>query len=391
MRFLYIAVVSGILIWPSNTLGQDVEIYTLGNWKISAKFNKETGLFSSCVGMTDSGGGLVLITLVSRNWFWDIGFYSKHWNHSRKKKIRVRYKFDQGKWHNATAKAVSPHVLQVQMDGQDSSFSSFRRAANLKLFDGNRHYTFSLRGSSKAMAELMRCTERYVALEELEKRMGRSGEGEVAGRSGATPGTQDQPAGLSRAGRPEDRPVKNTQELRAESMRILFNFLSDLGLQGARILSPSELPEEFEVVDAIAQADEFTGVVHTLPGRTIYRSRAVISRLISVFARRCAEKFASDTSADSMEGVDVYSSYAICRTKDEIMVKQYLVAPREDGGAYMIILSTAHSFDPLAPTDPEYVEPEISREDFRRAAFLASRSVAERIELRDNGIPHLAR
>ena len=326
------------------------------------------------------------MALVSRDWYWDIGFYSRHWNYSVNKKIAVRYRFDRGKWRNATAEAVDPQVLQMAMDGQDSTYSTFRRAVNLNLFDGRRYYTFSLRGSSKAMGELKLCTDRYLAREKSKKQKSRPSGGEAAGRSGAPSSARDQ-----QAERSDDGPVKNTRDLRAESMRILFNFLSDVGLHGARILSPSEVPEEFEIVDAIAAAEKFTGVVHTLPDKSIYKSREIISRLISVFARRCAEKFASDTSADSVEGVDVYSSYAICRTKDVIKVKQYLVAPRESGGAYMIVLSTAHSFDPLAPTKPEYMESEISREDFRRAAFLSSRSVAERIKLRDNRIPHLGR
>lgn len=378
MRFLCYALIIAAISWPTNAFSEKIEEYFEGRWAIAAATIKDTNVFAGCTATGTRDDGYTLISTINRKGTWYLSFISKRWNYNHRKNLPVRYRIDGGKWRNTNAEVLDPDFIRLRMPGSKSAISRFQRGMNFHLFDGKQNFTISLRGTHRMTIVLARCVLKYLDQEKSGTPISRK-----IYTSKITPDRRSEHT--------KDTAVEDTQELRAESTRILFNFLSDIGLQGAKIVSRSEFPKEFESVGAVARAENFTGVVHTFSDKTMNKSKAVISELTSGFARNCIAKFAADTSAENISGVDVYSSYAICRTKDMMKVKQYLVAPRHSGGTYVVILSTVHDFDPLAPTEEKNAEPEISREDFRRAAFLSSRSTAERIKLLDDRASHLAR
>ena len=125
-------------------------------WSITIDADNTTGRFSSCAASATYGNGITLVVVIDRNWKWDLGFRSPNWRMREGTNIPIEYRFDRSQRRQAVAKVTAPDMAAITItDGK--VVKQFRQGRMMTIYDGQRHYAFSLAGTSKMLTNLANC------------------------------------------------------------------------------------------------------------------------------------------------------------------------------------------------------------------------------------------
>ena len=125
-------------------------------WSITIDADNTTGKFSSCTASATYGNGITLVVVIDRNWKWDLGFRFPNWQMRKGKNIALEYRFDRSQRRWAVAKVTAPDMAVITItDGK--MVKLFRQGRMMTIYDGQRHYAFSLAGTSKMLSNLANC------------------------------------------------------------------------------------------------------------------------------------------------------------------------------------------------------------------------------------------
>ena len=369
-------VILSLALFATPAFSKQITKFYSGSWTGAAYADDTTGRFRSCTAIASYKSGIAMIVLVSRAYQWELGFDSKRWDLKKGSKINLEYRIDGGRWYAVTGHIYSRRAVRLPMPANGTLVRQFRRGRVLQLSDGKKSYHFNLTGTSRLMVDLVRCVDKYIAADKRGRVYGRTAQSNtLAPRRDKK--VQDAPRTALRDPAPAaTRPATNTAALavlRSEGTRVLYNFLSNAGLNGGRILAPDEFPHSLKDAHAVATVGNHMGFAMIVDKTTDGAKQRVTATIISNVAQNCTGQFASGSSNEQVQGTSISTGFTACKKSSDTSYLRYFVTPRTSGGLYLFGVVSA--LDPGALEGADGADPDggVNNEQLKDAAYQASR------------------
>jgi hypothetical protein len=308
-RKIFFAAAMGIALSSSHAdAAQMGSGFKIGNWAGAAYSSNETKRFSHCAAHATYKHGVALFFMVNRDYQWAVAFSSPAFSMPKGQTIKVRIALDESDADLVDAYVIDHTFMRVNLVANGELFKRFMRGNILRLFGSDQQYSFALQDTAKLLPQLLNC---------------------VKGRMNPAP-LQAQSAPLKQ---PDAVPA-GKPDLRAEVTSLAANLLSEAGVKGFRIDTPSA-SDGGNKTDVTWTAPGITGGLVVLLDPAIKRPSDATPRLISVAAEKCKGKFASGAMPEENGAARVFSS---CQIGDgDPVMGFYLTISRSAGGHYVIM------------------------------------------------------
>lgn len=363
-----------LLITPA--FSKQITTFRSGSWTGAAYADDTTGRFRSCTAIASYKSGIAMIVLVSRAYRWELGFDSKRWDLKKGSKINLEYRIDRGRWQSVTGQIYSRRAVRLPMPPRGPLVRQFRRGRVLQLSDGRKTYRFNLTGTSRLMVDLVRCVDKYLAVEKQEERYEQTARTNTQAPRRESKIDDTVQTARSDPSPSQTGPANNTAALavlRSEGTRVLYNFLSNAGLNGGRILAPDEFPTSLKDAHAVATVGSHIGFSMIVPKATSGAQQRVTATIISNAAKSCTGQFASGSSNEEVRGTSIGAGFTACKKTSDTSYLRYYVTPRNDGGLYLFGVVSALDPGALDSADGAESDGGVNNEQLRDAAYQASR------------------
>ncbi|MFJ5370481.1 hypothetical protein ACIPIA_14775, partial [Bosea sp. CER48] len=198
----------------------------VGNWSGGTFTNDQTGAFSHCAVSARYKSGVTMLTSVTAQYSWLLGFTKPNWTLRTGETLKLRLVFDRSSTIDVTANIKSPTLLTIAMPAQSALISAFRQGRYLELVANDARYTFALTSTGEMLPALVECVKQSANV-----------------RGPATPGAPAQ------AQTPEttekDRAARTEKKALLEKTRDLIRskMLACIGREGAPMLLTDEKAE----------------------------------------------------------------------------------------------------------------------------------------------------
>lgn len=361
---LVAALWSGLLSLPAQA--RSVEHFRLGGWLGDAYVDDANNRFSSCVASAQYRSGIALSVQVDGNYDWYIGFSSSGWNMTVGWNIPLEFRIDRGAWQQGTGEVRTATMVRMQMPVSGYLVHHFRRGRLLQVFDGNNTYEFRLTGTSKLMARLGRCVKINSARYGIAPGSGFNSSAPAPGSSAPSQPGGAQPGG-AQPGRAQNAPAGRA--LQVEATQALFNFMTQAGLSGLKLVPDQDRDDSLKGLYAVAKKDGRTVVVHIFEKGGYASEQDLMAQIIADSAKSCEGSFQSGTEQTSEAGKALFTSYAHCTSGDTDLVERVAIVPRAAGGIFVYGVSDTYTGTADGPT---VSPPELTDPDFYRAAAEAA-------------------
>lgn len=311
------AVVALLAFTPAATARQITTMH-IGNWEGGA-YVDDQNRFTHCVANARYRSGLFMFISVTRSYRWYLGFYNPDWHLKEGGKFNVLYRIDQSPWERVPAEIAGDGLIKIQMENETPLIRLFRRGRLMEVNAVGQSMRFSLEGTSVVLPALVNCVEGQHALTQPQR-----------------PPPSSPP------------PSTNVDALKSEAVRIASNFLLDVRLPGARLLSPDDIPAKWRHQGAIWAADGIIGTVDIYTGTSIDKA---IAHLIGEDALACEGSFASGRLPSPSQPDRPEEVFTSCRGNPNLNIR-YLLSRRQKGGYYQFaIISSGENAQADIPTD----------------------------------------
>jgi hypothetical protein len=293
----------------------------VAQWLVGAYSNEQTGSFNHCAASASYKSGVLLVFYVGADYSWAMTFANLKWSLKPGNEYSVRYWIDTNEPEYAMAVAKSTQMVDIPLKDSPELFNKFRRGYTLFVSAQSMDFQFNLTDSSRVLAYLLECV----------KSGGRKPVISVATSSNpfAAPNAPA-PSTASRSAQPSADAQLAAE--RAEATVVAANLMSELRINGFKILRPEEMPKGM-TADAVWQSDAAMGSVTILRSGT--DAGAVPPIIISNDAKSCKKAFASG-SLPPDTGSTVTRLFTRCGTGSDAFIGNYLILPRRAGGLYVI-------------------------------------------------------
>lgn len=389
---LLLALVLGL---TGEASAKQISEFRVGAWYGGAYTSDKNGAFTSCIASAVYNSGITMLVRVDREFRWEIGFRTDKWKLNPGENIRVKFRIDRSPWEYVTATAYSDNGVLLPMDARDGLVKRFRGGRLLELRDKDESFHFDLKGTSRLMVKLVRCTERQLALEPTQppqtERTTQRAEADtdtvrndtVAPLERQMTTTTSTERTQARTARKETHREDNTkrttttafddQHLVAEGTRVLSNFITNAGLKNSLILSPSDVPDSLQFAHSVATASGQIAFVFVVSDDIRVSRNDVTAALSNKLSGVCEGDFLSGKSRTVIEGSKVSTGFAACDHDNKLTQIRYVVTPRGQGGIYLIGLISGDGGDWNTSIEGIVPEDSVGDEALRMAAFQASR------------------
>lgn len=195
----------------------------------------EDGRLLDCTMTAQSGSGILLAFIISRDGAWGLALADERWELNVGAVEDIELKIDAQMPVKAIAKVVDPHGILVPLADADALVSALRRGKLLGISTQTGVFSFELTGTNAALAQLAACVAENLAAEKI-----RSAEPE--GKRRNEHATVD-PKSVG--------PTSDPHRLFTESEAMAFagELLAAAGVDGHRLVDPSDNPmPSFDVV-----------------------------------------------------------------------------------------------------------------------------------------------
>ncbi|MBT9288020.1 hypothetical protein [Prosthecodimorpha staleyi] len=371
-----------------------LETARIANWTAVAHASDQTGEFSHCSMSVAYQSGTTLRFAIDRRYDWAMALLNPAWQLPPGQMARVNLVIDEFEPVVATAKAVSPSMMAIQLKDDSGLFDLFRRGLLLRIGIGRDTYNFRLDGTAEGLAWLLRCVTRYEPARTAQGLAGAPGTalpgaptprpapprppegptaefrpltppspgqpangqgaggapaapGGVASVSGATAGTVASTGTVSAGGGPGvaaagaappgSQPAGSEAasiEMRSESTVFLASLMAGAGVSDYRVMPPSDAPEKHRGADAIFATDDgVMGTVRIVPEAD---PRGITERIVANDARTCAGQYASGNLPAPTGRAEVAHIFTGCEQTGAPAAARYTVLTRRKGGHYVI-------------------------------------------------------
>jgi len=139
-----------------------LETARIANWTAVAHASDQTGEFSHCSMSVAYQSGTTLRFAIDRRYDWAMALLNPAWQLPPGQMARVNLVIDEFEPVVATAKAVSPTMMAIQLKDDSGLFDLFRRGLLLRIGIGRDSYNFRLDGTAEGLFELVDEPERAL-------------------------------------------------------------------------------------------------------------------------------------------------------------------------------------------------------------------------------------
>lgn len=201
----------------------------VGNWSGGAFTNDQTGRFSHCAVSASYKNGVRMLTSVTSQMSWVLGFSKPEWRLTPGQRLRLRLVFDRSRTLDVTGDVKTPTLVTIPMPANSDLVRAFRQGRFLELVANDARFTFALTSTGEMLPQLVECV-----------RHSRNITGPIA-QSPPSSDPRERPAGA----RPVDSAALAEKKAVLEKSRDLIRarMLACIGKEGSTMLLTDEKAE----------------------------------------------------------------------------------------------------------------------------------------------------
>lgn len=209
---------------PASAAGPFGKI-VVGNWTGGAFTSDRTGAFSHCAVSARYKSGVTMLTSVTADFAWILGFTKPDWKLRTGETLNLRLTFDRGRTIDVVASVKAPTLVTIGMPAQSELIEAFRRGRFLELVANDARFTFALTSTGEMLPALVECVKQSAHV-----------------RGPVTPGA---PAQTQAPESERDRAARAEKKALLEKSRDLIRsrMLACIGREGAPMLLTDEKAE----------------------------------------------------------------------------------------------------------------------------------------------------
>jgi hypothetical protein len=279
----------------------------------------EDGRFIDCTMTAQSGSGILLAFVISRERAWGLALADERWELNVGTVQDIELKIDSGAPVKAVAKVVDRHGILVPLANDDQLVAAIRQGKLLTISTKTGTFSFELSGTSGALAALAACVAENLAAEKAKSAS------EVA----------DKRPGEVAAIEPSPSAVAQGQSQRlftvSEASAFAAELLTSAGVTNYRLIDAAENPmPSFDVV--FAYPNGIVGAIAGFKAAGAVDLDQAATTIIADDAKNCRGSFGS--GAKESEGADpakVRRLFTTCRFDGKLVEIHYLLI-ETDGG-----------------------------------------------------------
>jgi len=310
-----------LLALPASA-GTTVRTFNVANWTVET-FNDANGKFNLCAARKRYDNGVWLIFGISHDFHWSLGFAYGGATFQQGKDLDVEFAIDD--MAPVTVKAeVHAHVVELVLAEKADLFARFRRGKLLRTTALNRELDFNLTGTSQLLPALLNCVQSH--------------------------GSAITASANLRNVEPNGARMADSANVEGEALAFAANLLSAAGIQGFRILLPSEHPE----IKGHARWIQGTtfGTVNIYPKLGAAQVPDVWAYLIGIETKACRGTFFSGAIPNDKQS-GLWRMFTTCQTDEKLITTYYIAAPRRAGGLYLLSTTSLGSEKPAKDADAQ--------------------------------------
>lgn len=157
MRAAAVALIC-LLSLPAEAAGPFGKI-VVGNWSGGTFTNDQTGAFSHCAVSARYKSGVTMLTSVTAQYSWLLGFTRPDWKLRAGETLNLRLVFDRSSTIDVTANIKTRTLLTIAMPAQSNLINAFRQGRYLELIANDARYTFALTSTGEMLPALVECVK----------------------------------------------------------------------------------------------------------------------------------------------------------------------------------------------------------------------------------------
>jgi len=266
-------------------------------------------VFSHCGARASYKSGNHLFFIIGKTLDWNIGVANLNWKLTSGESYPVKYRIDQGATTTVNARVRSKVHVSIDLTDSAELFRAFRSGHVLTIEAAGERFTFSLKGSAKALAAARACVQSRIANVQSDPLV--AGTTTKQGISGN----------------------KSVTALRAEATKFAANLLFAAGITGFRILDRPPTKSSYHAA----------WVAPGMFGRVFIQETLIPDEAVPIIAEAAAESSAKNCKGKlaTMKLPLATSSGAgikmVCMTESgKARAAIFIVFPRRKGGVYTI-------------------------------------------------------
>ncbi|UZF92092.1 hypothetical protein [Bosea sp. NBC_00550] len=147
-----------LLSFPAGAAGPFGKI-VVGNWSGGTFTNDQTGAFSHCAVSAHYKSGVTMLTSVTSQFSWLLGFSKPEWKLRTGETLSLRLVFDRSSTIDVTANIKSPTLVTIAMPAQSALINAFRQGRYLELVANDARFTFALTSTGEMLPALVECVK----------------------------------------------------------------------------------------------------------------------------------------------------------------------------------------------------------------------------------------
>ena len=147
-----------LLSLPAHAAGPFGKI-VVGNWSGGTFTNDATGAFSHCAVSARYKSGVTMLTSVTAQFAWLLGFSRPEWKLKTGETLKLRLVFDRSSTIDVVANIKSPTLVTIAMPAQSALIEAFRQGRYLELVANDARYTFALTSTGEMLPALVECVK----------------------------------------------------------------------------------------------------------------------------------------------------------------------------------------------------------------------------------------
>lgn len=147
-----------LLPLPAGAAGPFGKI-VVGNWSGGTFTNDQSGDFSHCAVSARYKSGVTMLTSVTAQYSWMLGFSKADWKLRTGETLNLRLVFDRSTTIDVTATIKAPTLVTIAMPAQSNLINAFRQGRYLELVANDARYTFALTSTGEMLPALVECVK----------------------------------------------------------------------------------------------------------------------------------------------------------------------------------------------------------------------------------------
>lgn len=319
---------------PAQAQTRSIGDFDVAGWRGTARANADNR-FSLCGVTRDYDSGITLLFSLSAKYRWSMGFVNPSWQLEPGRTYTITYSIDGSPPRAVSARADLPTSVLFDLPDDLELFRLFRRGNMLHATSGGLRLQFSLKGSSAALDELMRCVARNTE----------------PARAAAPPSTASRAEAAA--------PRRATSEQKLDATKVIANILGRGTLSRFRIVTSGDV--QANQIAVLRNADVawlglgVAGTLYIAPAGagTIDEIGADI---IASDAKACTGRFASGALTDG-ESRRVKRMFTTCNTEGQGNLHvHHILVPWHDGTIFSIAHMGLTDGANVAAADEEFRE-----------------------------------